>query len=321
MSQSLSKTTQNFVTQVQKKLPEHDSAIDLQELADNIINEYQEILQLKKATDQLIKWQLDVAIKNKQKLVVHWQKAKKSNWIKLHEEYHKNKDDIFRKIDNFCNHYYAFTNFLADLLFQALPHQHQRGIDNKSFHSMINTVSKESSNPYYSLVPDGLKIIEINKYRSKVVNHRKLGKKNSRILVRKLMDRREVIDFHPILANSTFKDEFVIPKDAPDDIVVETMTTEKGVVLNTKYILHSLVCESKLSKGDRLRSSPYHLFDYYGHFKKHGKHWHEFTRPGNKTDKGLFLLSGEVRVTTPELWSSIVVLQKFIKKASRLTKM
>lgn len=317
MSQSFKQTTHNFVIQVQKIHPEHNMD-DLLEIADNLISEYQEISQLRKSTDELIKRQLDLAEENKNKRIIHWQTAEKSNWIKLHEDYHKNKDNIFRKVNNFCNHYYAFTNFLSDLLFQTFPHQHQRGINNKSFHTMINSLSKKPTHPFYPLVINGLKIVKVNEYRSKIINHRKLQKGDSRILIRKKMDQREVIDLHPITIDTSFEDEFVIPKDAPDDIVIETTSSEKGVVLNTKHILHSMVCESKLNEGDIVHYHPYHLFDYYGHFRKHGRHWHEFARPGNELNQSLFSLSGEVEVTTPELWSAIVILQKFIKKARGL---
>lgn len=319
MSKTLIQTTTDFIEAIQPRVGSRDLG-ELTEGAKNILAEYAEILELQHQISDLIGMQLDLAERFKEQRTWHWQQTDKSEWIELHELYHQKRDDYFRKIDNFLNHYYSFTNFLSEVIYQSLAHEQKKGVTSGTFHQMFNSIKAAPSHPLSPLVEKAEKIIQANNYRSKELNHRKLPKKQAMIMSQRNSGGKSLIELEPVDSTNRFDDEVAVPDQSPDDIVVQTLTDRNDNVINKSYIVHMAVGSSKLKPGDTIHYSPLVPFDCYKHLEKFGNHWHIFTRPGNKPLTDLFYSSGEVIIATPDLWDSIVLLQKFIKQASKILK-
>lgn len=317
MSKTLIQTTTNFIKIIQPKVGSGDLS-ELELGAKNIIAEYAEIVKLQHQISDLIGKQLDLADSFKDKKVIHWQKSGKSEWIKLHETYHQKRDDYFRKVDNLLNHYYSFSNFLSEILYQALTHESKKGIKSGTFHQMFNSIVP--AHPLFPLRDKAVQIIQTNDYRSKELNHRKLASKHKMTISKKSSLSKSLIELEPIVTTNKFEDEVATSDQAPDDIVIQTLSDAKGQVTSRSFIIHMMVGSSKLKPGDSIHYLPLIPFDYYKHLEKFGNHWHIFTRPGNKTSADLFYSSGEVTISTPDLWDSIVLMQKFLKQASGILK-
>lgn len=319
MSKTLIQTTTDFIAIIQPKIGSRN--LDELELgAKNILAEYAEISDLQQQISDLIGQQLDLADKFKADRVIHWQKKEESEWIDLHETYHQKREDYFRKVDNFLNHYYSFSNFLSEIIYQSLTHELKKGVRSGTFHQMFNSIATLRNHPMFPLVPKANQVIRANDYRSKELNHRKLASKHVMTVSHKSPNGKSLIELEPIVLPNKFEDEVDTPDNAPDDIVIQTLSDKSEKVINKNYIVHMMVGSSKLKPGDSVHYLPLIPFDYYKHLEKFGNHWHIFTRPGNKALVDLFYSSGEVTISTPDLWDSIVLMQKFVKQAVNILK-
>lgn len=321
MSKTIVQVTSDFVKLIDSKLGKTNSS-DLNDLAKDLFDEYREIAQIAQNVEHLIGAQLDLADFHKNKRDWHWQNKKSSNWIELHKKYHKERDAFFRKINNFLNQYYAYSNFCADLTVQSLPQDMKRNLSVKGFHSMVDCLSKQefSTHKLRSLSESGKKIVAVNGYRSKQLNHRKTYKSSFLEVVRQTPLSKSVIEIKPVEYDKNFEEEFDVPVDAPDDVVVQSLYDKSDNLISTSYLIHVAVCSAKNGKGAKVSYHPIHAFDYYGHLKENGTHWHIFTRPGENLQNAsdLFYQNGETKISTPDVWNAIVTLQKYVQKTTKL---
>ncbi len=249
----------------------------------------------------------------------HWQLPKKSNWLELHQSYHSARNDYFRKISNFLNHHYAYSNLLADIFVKMLPHEKKQGLTSRSFHSLVKSLQETE---YQSFVDLGEKVVSVNDYRSKEMNHKKLEKRKAVQISHKSPFYKSILKLEPVENDVSFEEQFTIPDSAPDDIVIQTISDKNEKIVGQQYIIHMAVCNPIGGEGSRVSFQPFYPYDYYNHLEEYGNHWHVFSRPGaNKINIVDFFYSGGIESgASPDVWSAMLNLQSFTKKTNSLAR-
>ena len=313
MSNNLLSQTKKFISHIDE-LTQNSNSQEIHTTAKNIVDEYSEIKSLELLIDNSIRNQLDMSDFYKSKQEWDWQQKASSNWILVHENYHSLRDSYFRRIDNFCNHYYSFTNFFSNILVEILPHEFKKDISTKSFRTFINSLKDNKEHPYFVLVGLGKEVSSNNNYRSTELNHRRLRTSNTPIMTRFEPTTKKIIELSKNDLDVEFSGEWKAPEKFPDDIIVQTIFDKSNNIVDRNYVLHHAVSEPINKINKKTNFMPMSLVDPYGHLKKYGNHFHIFSRPGFGNKKDLLINSGETKISTPDLWKAIIDLQKIIKK-------